>query len=264
MVGEVISLSIGQHLRVTVRSIQSGLNRRLSRSERALHRRVLKLGHRVECPICSWSGFAFAASRKPRRWNRLCPECGSSERDRALQLWILDRPPPRPRASLLEVAPLGLLATQVRQLGYRYTSLDLMSPKAHLRADLSILPLQSRSLALVVCFHVLEHVHDDRAAVREISRVLIDDGIAVIVVPWNRSAQQTDEDLTAGPDERLRRFGQIDHVWTYGRDVTARFEACGVHVKEVRFSDAFTADQCRSSALDGDDDRFWLLTPSGR
>ena len=226
---------------MNVRTVQSALGRRLARSERLLHRRFLKLGHRVQCP-----------------------ECGSSERDRALRLWISDRPTAPHGAKLLEVAPLGLLEPRTEQLGYQYTSLDIMSPQAQLRADLSTLPLRSRSLDLVVCFHVLEHVHDDHTAVTEISRVLTDDGIGVIVVPWNRSAQQTDEDLTAGPDERLRRFGQIDHVRTYRRDITSRFEACGVHVKEVHWSDAFTADQRRSSALDGDDDRFWLLTPNER
>lgn len=238
------------------------LDRRASRWERSMHRRLLGVGHRVECPICGWHGIGFAASRKPRRLNRLCPECTSTERDRALQLWLRRLPPARPGARLLEVAPLGLLAPAARRLGYEYASVDLMSSRASVRGDLCSLPFPTGSFDLVACFHVLEHVGDDVAAVREISRVLTDDGTAVVVVPWDPDAAVTDEDLDAGPEERLRRFGQVDHVRMYGRDTTARFERGDVHVDEVRWAETFGADEFRASALEGDDDRFWFCTPS--
>lgn len=129
------------------------------------------------------------------------------------------------------------------------------------RGDLCSLPFPTGSFDLVVCFHVLEHVDDDVAAVREISRVLADDGTAVVVVPWNPDSAHTDEDLAASPDERLRRFGQIDHVRMYGRDAATRFEAGGVRVEELRWSASFGADEYQASALEGDDDRFWLCSP---
>ncbi|MBS1838786.1 MAG: methyltransferase domain-containing protein [Actinobacteria bacterium] len=194
--------------------------------------------------------------------NRLCPQCLSSERDRALQIWLRDHPPTRSGARLLEVAPLGLLAPAARQLGYEYASVDLMSSMSLVRGDLCSLPFPTGSFDLVVCFHVLEHVDDDVAAVREISRVLTDDGAAVVVVPWNPDSALTDEDLAASPEERLRRFGQIDHVRMYGRDAAARLAAGDMHVDEVRWVASFGADEYRASALEGDDDRFWLFSPS--
>ena len=93
--------------------------------------------------------------------------------------------------------------------------------------------------------------------------MLRSDGTAVIIVPWDRTAASTEEDFNAGPEERERRFGQSDHVRMYGRDVTDRFRAGGLEVEEVLWSDLFSPDEFRRSALDGDDDRFWLCRPAG-
>lgn len=233
------------------------LGRRATRWERSAHRRLMGVGHRVECPICGWHGVSFAASRRPRRLNRLCPECLSSERDRALQLW-LDLQPVQRGARLLEVAPLGLVEPVSRRLGYHYTSVDLYSPRAQVRADLCALPFPRGSFDVVACFHVLEHVPADVRAASQIGEVLADGGTAVVIVPWDPRAADTDEDLDAGPEERLRRFGQIDHVRMYGRDVADRFRSGGLEVTEVLWRDLFDAEVFRRCALDGDDDRFWL------
>lgn len=205
----------------------------------------------------------FAASHRPRRMNRICPRCSSSERDRALQLWLLRRPTPS-QARLLEVAPLGLLESTARRLGYEHTSVDLSSRRADVLGDLCRLPFPDGSFDVVVCFHVLEHVPSDRDAAAQIARVLGQGGTAVIVVPWHRGLEATEEDLDAGPEERLRRFGQSDHVRNYGSDVTERFRAGGLVVDEVMWKDLFTPEEFRRHALDGADDRFWLCAPSGR
>lgn len=247
----------------TARRAARALERRATRWERSAHRRLLSVGSRVECPICGWHGVSFAASRKPRRMNRLCPDCLSSERDRALQLW-LDRQPVRDGARLLEVAPLGLVEPVAARLGYDYLSVDLHSPRAKVRGDLCGLPFPTGSVDVIACFHVLEHVPADVVAAAQIARVLRDDGTAVLIVPWDQQAATTDEDLEAGPEERLRRFGQSDHVRMYGRDVSDRFRAGGLDVTEVLWRELFSSDDFRRCALDGDDDRFWICRPAGR
>lgn len=213
------------------------------------------------CPVCGWSGLTFAASHRPRRMNRICPQCGSSERDRALHLW-LRRLSSGPEPRLLEVAPLGLLGPRAAELGYEHTSIDLMSVRAEVRGDLCALPHRRDAFDVVVCFHVLEHVPDDVQALREIGRVLTGEGQAVISVPWVPDLERTEEDLAAGPHERQRRFGQSDHVRAYGQDVTERFRTAGVAVHEVAWVDLFTADELARHALVGDDDRFWICTPA--
>jgi len=51
-------------------------------------------------------------------------------------------------------------------------------------AKATALPFKSGAFRFVLCSEVLEHLEDDEAAVREISRVLSDGGRAVITVPY--------------------------------------------------------------------------------
>ena len=98
-----------------------------------------------------------------------------------------------------------------------YRSIDLESPRAEVHADITKpLPLADR-FDLVLCSHVLEHIPDDRAAIRELSNVLSSTGQLVILVP-------TEGDLTVelpidDPAERARRYGQADRGRMYGNDI---------------------------------------------
>jgi SAM-dependent methyltransferase len=85
------------------------------------------------------------------------------------------------------------------------------------KLDLTELSLESNQFDVLLCNHVLEHIHDDAAAIREIYRVCKPGGQAVITVPTRPGI--TDYDPTVrNPDERKKRFGQADHVRYYGRD----------------------------------------------
>jgi SAM-dependent methyltransferase len=183
----------------------------------------------------------------------------SSERYRALELWLRRRGPVGPGTRLLEVAPIRTVATTARALGYTYTSIDLHSPVAEVRGDLCALPFADACFDVVVCFHVLEHIPADRAAVLELARVVGTDGETVVVVPWDRDRMETFEDPDADPADYERLYGQSDHVRIYGRELTQRWLETGIQVDEVLWSEEFGADDHRRAALQGDDDRFWIL-----
>lgn len=51
------------------------------------------------------------------------------------------------------------------------------------RADATRLPFDDGSFDLVVCFETIEHLDDDKGAVRELRRVLADDGLLLISTP---------------------------------------------------------------------------------
>lgn len=237
--------------------VVDAVRRRARRAERRAYRDLLGGGNRVECTICGWHGIRFAPSFKPRRSNRICPRCKSNERYRALELWLRSQPV-REGARLLEVAPIELVQPTAVELGYEYSSVDLMSRRARVRGDLCQLPFADGSFDVVVCFHVLEHIPADVDAMASMARVLTPHGHAVVVVPWDPSSATTSEDPDASPEERQRRFGQTDHVRMYGRDVTARLEAAGFVVDETEWDELFGPAAHRRHALRGDDDRFWL------
>lgn len=136
---------------------------------------------------------------------------------------------------MLHVAPEKCLQNIFRKSFMRsYVALDLRSPRATVIGDLTRTPFRDMSFKLVLCSHVLEHIPDDLSAMMEIRRVTQGGGVALIVVPIRWENEKTDEDPTVtGEEERLKRFGQEDHVRYYGRDIVARLESCGFEVSRL-------------------------------
>lgn len=77
---------------------------------------------------------------------------------------------------------------------------------------------------------------------REFRRVLTDDGMAILLVPI--TAQKTIEDPTIeDPKERLRLFGQKDHVRRYGPDYFDRLQEEGFKVEKVCREDFLSSEE---------------------
>lgn len=183
-----------------------------------------------ECPCCGATPARFGPGGPSHRLDAKCPRCGSLERHRLLWLLLRERPE-LAAGTVLHVAPEPVLAALLRSHARRYVSADLMA-SADARMDITRLALRSASVDLLLASHVLEHVADDRAAMAEASRVLRPGGVALLHVPIDDGRAETDEDPTVtDPAERVRRFGQDDHVRLYGRDFTGRVEAAGFRLE---------------------------------
>ncbi len=109
--------------------------------------------------------------------------------------------------------------------------------------SLTDIPLRDDSVDLMVCYHVLEHIPDDRAAMREMARVLAPGGLALVQVPF-RPGTVTDEDPDAPEEERVRRFGQADHVRYYGDDFEDRMVESGLAFQRVTPRSLLGEDMC--------------------
>jgi SAM-dependent methyltransferase len=200
--------------------------------------RLRYIGRAVECPLCGarfrsfapelWDGARWHGSRSR------CPGCGSLARHRFLWLHLtsaglLDGAP-----SVLHLAPEAVVAQGLRDAAGQYVSADLEPGRADVAADLTALPFGDESFDLIVCSHVLEHVPDDRAAMRELHRVLRPGGVALVQTPVNYEQTGTYEDPgVLDPSERQRHFSQFDHVRVYGPDLRERLEAAGFTVAVV-------------------------------
>ena len=83
--------------------------------------------------------------------------------------------------------------------------------------DITDIPFDDNSFDLIMCMHVLEHVPDDRKALRELHRVLKPKtGIAFLNVPISKQALENPEYNT--PELRLKYYGHKDHVRRYSYD----------------------------------------------
>ncbi|MDQ3933905.1 MAG: methyltransferase domain-containing protein [Actinomycetota bacterium] len=93
----------------------------------------------------------------------------------------------------------------------------------------------------MLCSHVLEHVPDDRRAMREMARVLRGDGLYIVQSPVNyEQTGGTYEDVAVtDAKERMRRFSQRDHVRVYGPDLCERLEEAGFDVTVEPYFERF-------------------------
>jgi SAM-dependent methyltransferase len=135
------------------------------------------------------------------------------------------------------VAPEDALARPLlRSPGVRYMAIDREPGHVDAVMDLTQLACPDDAFDLVICNHVLEHIPDDRQAMRELRRMLRSHGRAIIQVPMNFNLATTLEDLSiTDPETRERLYGQPDHVRLYGRDYLDRLAAAGfrVHIDRI-------------------------------
>jgi SAM-dependent methyltransferase len=167
--------------------------------------------------------------------NRMCWNCGALERHREIALLFQRRPELlKPGQRVLHVAPEPALRRLLNNSSpSTYLTADLDAPDVDMNFDLAAAPMPDDSFDVIVCNHVLEHIPDDRAALREIRRMLAPGGWALVMTPI--SVETTIEDpAVTDPDERLRRFGQRDHVRRYGWDYLDRLRDAGFSTEVVR------------------------------
>lgn len=154
--------------------------------------------------------------------------CGSLERQRAIYLWLTRKSKAfktKP-CRVLHVAPDFCLVKHIRTQADTYVSIDLHDKRATLQADLTKLPLPNHSFDLIICSHVLEHIPNDRDAMKELSRVRALTGELLIMVPIKDGNTYENFEIQ-DPKQREQHFGQWDHVRIYGMDIIQRLEAAG-------------------------------------
>lgn len=189
--------------------------------------------------------------------NVFCPQCGSKNRERLVKAVMAER---------LDIGNKKILHFSPEKHLYRWlagtaevSTVDI-EPGFYRRIDRAVrfadatrLSFATGSFDVVVANHILEHIPDDAAAMKEILRVLTPAGVAILQVPFSDTLPATLEDPSVNdPAERARRFGQRDHVriyalhdylhrlgnagfrvWLLGPEELAPFRCFAIQEKEV-------------------------------
>ena len=175
---------------------------------------------------------------KPRE-NVLSPSTLSLERHRLLWLYLKNETDffTKP-IQLLHFAPEQAFYKRFKKLDHiTYTTTDLNSPLADVKADICDLPFDDNSFDVILCNHVLEHIPNDTKAMQELYRVMKPGGWGIFQIPQDLKREQTFEDNTiTDRKERARIFGQYDHVRIYGRDYFDKLRNIGFTVEEVDYT----------------------------
>ncbi len=199
----------------------------------------------------SFSKFLPYGYEKQRN-NVLSPSTLSLERHRLLWLYLRDKTDFfTTKAKVLHFAPEQAFYKKFRKLKHLdYTTTDLNSPLADIKADICNLPFEDNQYDVIFCNHVLEHIPDDTKAMQEIHRVLKIGGMAILQIPQDLSRETTFEDDTiTDPKERAQIFGQYDHVRVYGRDYFEKLRTIGFKVEEVDYTTILSLEEVNKYRL---------------
>ncbi len=130
-----------------------------------------------------------------------------------------------------------------KQTNIEYTTTDLLSPLADVKADICNLPFEDNTYDILFCNHVLEHIPDDTKAMQELYRVLKPGGMGIFQIPQDLSRATTFSDNTIiDQKERAKIFGQYDHVRVYGRDYFDKLRSIGFNVIEEDYTNKISSE----------------------
>ncbi len=207
-----------------------------------LYNRIRYFGFAYYCPVCETYLGSFKRVGVAPYGDWVCPLRKSSTRHRMAWLFfkhrtsLFDGAPKK----MLHIAPEMQFETRLERIpGLEYITADLNKPDVTLRMDITNIQLPDNSLDVIFCSHVLEHIPDDRKAMRELNRVLKPTGWSAIMVPL-RDEKIFDDLSITDPAERKRIFGEADHVRCYGHDIKDRLQDAGFTVSVLQLPDVVT------------------------
>ncbi|MGP1362342.1 MAG: class I SAM-dependent methyltransferase [Bacteroides sp.] len=218
-------------------------------------------GKRYEDPI---DGYRYRKllpyGRIEKRVNALAPHSLSLERHRLIWLYLVrELAIAHHSFRVLHIAPEMCLQRKLKKIStLQYTSADLISPWAEVHCDIQALPFADNSFDLILCNHVLEHIPNDRLAMRELYRVLAPRGVALLLVPLDDSRAETLEDPAINTDAlREKYYHQRDHLRLYGRDYVLRLQEAGFEVSTLDYVATLTPEE-RTKYCIRDSDKLYV------
>lgn len=169
-------------------------------------------GDNCQCNLCGTKLKNFALLGNG---DQICPICGSLSRTRRLFM-ILNDDFLFSQAKVLDFSPSRILYREMKKRkDIDYFSSDFENEfLADYHYDITKIDAEDGKFDLIMCYHVLEHITEDQLAMNELFRVLKNRGTAIIQTPFKDGEIYEDPNVSS-PEERLKHFGQKDHVRIY-------------------------------------------------
>ena len=192
------------------------------------------LGNKYHCTVCKGSFNRFITLKNGEF---LCARCGSLPRDR--RLYDLLKKQNLLQGKVLDFSPSRPLYRKFKKIpGVDYYSSDFANEFiSNYQFDITAIKIPDNFFDLIICYHILEHIPDDRKAMAELFRVLKPGGIILLQTPFGEGEIFEDPTITTA-DERIKYFGQKDHVRIYSVEgISERLKLAGFSIEVLRFDE---------------------------
>ncbi|WNH13018.1 class I SAM-dependent methyltransferase [Thalassobellus suaedae] len=199
---------------------------------------IFYIGKNHQCNICNKQLKAFISLGN---YDLLCPSCGSLSRNR--RLWKLLNDNNSINGNILHFSPSrSLYRTLKKEKSITYYSTDFEDEfLADYKFDITNVEQENDKFDTIICYHILEHIIEDRKAMSELHRVLKPNGTIFIQTPFKEGVIYEDYSIIT-PEDRKIHFGQNDHVRIYSvAGLKERLENTGFKV-EIKKNDNHTDD----------------------
>lgn len=189
------------------------------------------------------------------RKQALCPICGSLDRERwqhyviEHETNILSKP-----CRVLHIAPEPSIYRLIRLNSHcDYYTGDIGLGRAMHQVDLTHIQFCDHFFDYIIANHVFEHILDEGRMFLEIKRVLKPEGKLICSFPVCMDMDTYDNPKLSSKSERLKYYGQEDHVRLYGRDFKKHIEQYGFQVEVKSPISKLGMDKIETYGLIGDD-----------
>ncbi|WP_299442357.1 class I SAM-dependent methyltransferase [uncultured Aquimarina sp.] len=172
---------------------------------------LLYAGKKHTCNICNHNLKKYITSKSGEK---ICPYCGSISRTRRLYQIIQNEH--ELKGKILHFSPSRSLYRRLKNnSNISYYSSDFENEFiADYNFDITSIPVADNYFDFIICYHILEHIIDDKKAIQELYRVLKPKKTILIQTPFKSGNIYENENIIS-PEERLKHFGQEDHVRIY-------------------------------------------------
>jgi len=206
-------------------------------------------GNNVDCNICNNSFKSFIELEN--KTDLLCPGCTSIQRKRLLYHLLQNEFDIEKKSlKILHFSPNRYFEKKLRAVcPGEYITTDYESALADKNYDITQINDLDNQYDLIICYHVLEHVPDDKTAMKELLRVLKPKGTLITQVPF-KDGETYEDSLITTPEERRKHFGQEDHVRWYGlNDFVNRLSNAGFNVKKRAYAKELGIEKIKRNVL---------------